>query len=969
MRSPLRPLAALLATTLLWATPAPLLAASAPATQQAPAPLDELVRKVDIPFEQFTLANGLRVVIHTDRKAPIVSVNVWYHIGSVDEPVGRSGFAHLFEHIMFRGSKHSRVDHFKPLEEAGGTQFNGTTDFNRTNYFQTVPTPALDLALFLESDRMGWLLPALTPDVIASERDIVLNEKRDGENQPGGLLFPALLAALYPADHPYSIPAIGREPDLRAATLADATRWFRTNYAPNNAVLVLAGDIDAKTARPMVERWFGQIPPGPTPARFASPVPRRTETTRQTLTDKVATTRLVRAWPLPGESTPGLAALEVGLATLGGGNTSLLFDRLVRTERLAVGVSASVASWEGASLALISAEVRPGVDPATVERRIDELLAQWKAEGPSPDELARVTTRAVGSTIRGLEQVGGFGGKGQALAEGAVFAGDPADYKRRLAEIAAATPTSVKAAAARWLGPGDHRVTLVPGERNPTTVNAPQAARTIARAEAPAPAAFAPQGLPADRSAGAPAVGDVTRLAATNVERARLSNGMQVQFVANRSVPVVRIQLALDGGIAADSRAQPGTQRLALGLLREGTDGAFGPLDGPEIARRLERLGASVSASAALDRTRFSLNALTPNLAPSLALFADIVARPTFPTDQLERVRGQVLASLASDETEPQGIALRAAPALLFGPDHPYGQSLSGNGTPEGVRAATRADLAAFHAALLQPDRAVLFVVGDTSLAAILPLLEASFGKLKPSAAPLPILSAKAAAPAPQAAGRILLYDRPGAPQAFILAGAPLPLTGRDDTLPLSLANDVFGGLATSRLWKSLREEKGWSYGASSSASATAREMPFLLTAPVDRAQTGPAIAEIRRLLAEFRTTNPPQAAEVDRARASSIRSLPGDFETGSATLGALERAVVLNRPDDYLATLPARIEGVPLEAVRKAPMPAPDDLAFIVVGDRATIEPQLKALNLPVEVRTTALPVIRMPSPDTNPR
>jgi predicted Zn-dependent peptidase len=950
-----RPLALLLAAVFLAAGPAPArapVAAPAAAAVQAPAPLAELVRSVDIPFEQFRLANGLRVIVHTDRKAPIVSVNVWYHVGSVDEPVGRSGFAHLFEHIMFRGSEHSRVDHFKPLEEAGGTQFNGTTDFNRTNYFQTVPTPALGLALFLESDRMGWLLPALTPEVLASERDIVLNEKRDGENQPGGLLFPALLAALYPADHPYSIPAIGREPDLRAASVEDAKRWFRTHYGPNNAVLVLAGDIDTKTARPMVEHWFGQIPPGPTPARFASPVPERRATTRQTLTDKVATTRLVRAWPLPGQDTPGLAALEVGLATLGGGPTSLLFDRLVRTERLAVGVSASVASWEGASLALVSAEVRPGVDPATVERRIDELLTQWKAEGPSAEELARVATRAVGGTIRGLEQVGGFGGKGQALAEGAVFADDPADYRRQLTEIAAATPETVKAAAARWLGAGDHRVMLVPGARNPTSVTAPQAARTVARAEAPAATGFRPEGTPADRKAGAPAVGEVTRLAAPTVERAKLSNGMEVQFVANSAVPVVRVQLALDGGIAADSRTKPGTQRLMLGSLREGTAGALGPLDGPEIARRLEALGASVSASAALDRTRFSLNALTPNLAPSLALFADIVAAPTFPEDQLERIRGQALASLASEGTEPQGIAFRAAPALLFGPDHPYGQSLSGNGTPDGVKAVTRADLAAFHSGILQPDRAVLFVVGDTSLAAIRPLLEQHFGKLKARAPPLGALTAPAVAPAPQAAGRIILYDRPGAPQSFILAGSPLPITGRDDILPLSLANDVFGGLATSRLWRLLREEKGWSYGASSSASATAREMPFLLTAPVDRAQTGPAIAEIRRLLGEFRTTNPPQPAEVDRARASSIRSLPGDFETGGAMLGALERAVVLKLPDDYLATLPGRIEAVPMDAIRAAPMPAAGALAFIVVGDRATVEPQLKALGLPVEVR-----------------
>ena len=930
--------------------PAPVPAPGAPRLQ-APAPLSELVRSVDIPYEQFTLANGLRVIVHTDRKAPIVSVNVWYHVGSVDEPKGRSGFAHLFEHIMFRGSEHSRVDHFKPLEEAGGSQFNGTTDFNRTNYFQTVPTPALDLALFLESDRMGWLLPAIDTKVLESEREIVLNEKRDGENQPGGLMFPALLAALYPADHPYSIPAIGREPDLRAASVEDAKRWFRTHYGPNNAVLVLAGDIDAATARPMVEKWFGQIPPGPTPARFASPVPVRPGPTRQTLADKVATVQLIRAWPLPGQDTPGLAALEVGLATLGGGPTSLLYDRLVRRERLAVGVSASVYGWEGASLALIGADVRPGVDPAVVEKRIDELLAEWKASGPSADELARIATRSVSGTIRALEQVGGFGGKGQTLAEGAVFAGDPADYKRQLAEIATATPESVKAAAARWLTPNDHRITLVPGDRNPTRIDAPQAERIIAEAARPPAPGFRPQGIPADRSRGAPAAGEITRLATAKIERATLSNGMKVQLVANPAVPVVRIQLALDGGVSADSADRPGTQRLMLGLLREGTNGALGPLDGPEIARRLERLGASVSASAALDRTRITLNALAPNLAPSLQLFADIVQAPAFPEDQLERIRAQVLADLANEATEPGGIALRAAPPLIYGPDHPYGRSFNGNGTPEGVKAVTRADLSAFHSALLQPADSMLFVVGDTSMATILPLLEQHFGRIRAASPPLPLV--KAATPAPQAAGRIVLYDRPGAPQAFILAGAPLPLTGRDDILPLTLANDVFGGLATSRLNRLLREAKGWSYGASSSAAPTRGNMPFLLTAPVDSARAGDSIVAIRGLLAEFRGARPPEASEVDRARAASVRSLPAEFETGGAILAAMERAVVLNRPDDYLTTLPERIDRVPLDAVRAAPMPAAGDLVFIVVGDRATIEPQLKTLGLPVEIRS----------------
>lgn len=923
--------------------------AVAAASPPGPVPLAALAERVAIPYETFTLRNGLRVVVHTDRKAPLVSVTVWYHVGSVDEPKGMSGFAHLFEHIMFRGSKHSRQDHFRSLEEAGATQMNGTTDFNRTTYFQTVPTPALELALFLESDRMGWLEPVIDQAVLDSERDIVLNEKRDGENAPGGLLLPALLAALYPPDHPYSIPAIGREPDLRAATVEDARGWFRSHYGPNNAVLVLAGDIDAATARPMVARWFGQIRPGPRPARFAAPVPERRETTRQTIRDRVATVRLVRAWALPGERTAGMADLDVGLATLGAGPTSLLFDRLVRAERLAVGVSAGLSGFERASLATLSVEVRPGVDPDVVEARVDELLAGWLAAGPDADEVARVATRAVAATIRGLEQVGGFGGKGQALAAGMVFAGDPGDYRRRLAELAAVTPGRVRAAANRFLAAGEHRLRLEPGERDPVTIDAPQAERVVASAARPAPRRFRPQGVAADRRAGPPAVaGEAPALKTPPIERARLSNGIEVQLVTNRAVPVVRVQLAVDGGIAADSRERPGTQRLMLAALREGTAGRLGGLDGPEIARRLERLGASVSASAAFDRTRFGLNALAPNLEASVALFADIVTAPTFPDGEVERLRGQLLASLASEAVNPQGLALRAAPALAYGRAHPYGASFTGNGTEAGVKAVTRADLLRFHAGLLQPGAALIKVVGDTDMATILPLLEAGFGGIR--ASPPTARPTGWAAPAPTGAGRVRLIDRPGAPQALVLGAAALPLTGRDDTLALNLANDVFGGMATSRLMKVLREEKGWSYGASSSISGTRLEMPFILSAPVDRARAGETIETVRRMLAELRAGRPVSAEELARARLSTVRALPGDFETGGALLAALERNAMLGRPDDWLDRLPQRLEAVPLDAVQAAALPKPDELAFIVVGDAATLRPQLQALGLPLD-------------------
>ena len=931
--------AALLATTALHADPAP---------------LADLVKQVDIPYEQFTLPNGLRVVVHTDRKAPLVHVGVWYHVGSVDEPVGRSGFAHLFEHLMFYGSEHHPGEHFKPLEAIGATDFNGTTSYDRTNYFQTVPTPALDLALFLESDRMGYLLPALTPEKLEAQRKVVLNEKRQGDNAPGGLTQYELLKELFPADHPMSVSTIGKPADLNAATLDDARQWFKGNYGPNNAVLVLAGDIDVATAKPLVEKWFGEIPAGPTPGRYGGWVPIRTETTRATMTDKVATTRVSRYWAVPGRTEAAeVADLQVALAILAGGATSRLHQALVRDERLAVGVGAGVSDQELAGIASLVAEVAPGVDPAKVEQRIDEILADFLKNGPTADEVDRVAMRAVSGTIRGLEKVGGFGGKGVALAEGLLYTGNAGDYRDDLMNYAAATPGSVRRAADKWLRQGDFRLTLKPGERAARDVELPPSVRLPA--SLPQPAVKAETGPPADRSK-APLAGPATDFTLPAIERAKLSNGMEVVFARTTAVPVVRMMLSVPGGVPADSRDKPGTQTMMLGLVDEGTDGELGPMDGTGIARLSERLGLGLGASASLDRTRFTLNALTPNLAESVALFADVVRHPSFPEDQLERVRVQALTQLKREETDPNSLAVRALPARLYGPNHPYGSSFSGSGTEAGLKAITRDDLVAFHRTSLNPGSAQLFIVGDTDMETLKPLLEKAFGDWV--ADPSATAPVAAPAPAPQGTGRILFIDRPGAEQSVIVAAAPSALKGGDDILALNLANDVFGGLASARLNQELREKRNWSYGAYSSLSPTREAMPFLLSAPVETAATGDSIAAIRKLLVDFHGKAPPTADEIGPARANVIRSLPGDFETGGALLSALERSANLGRADDYLQTLPARLAAVTDKAVSSAPLPRADQLVWIVVGDAKNVLPQLKGLGLPVDVEPAKPPL-----------
>lgn len=918
--------------------------AAAPA-QTAAAPLAELVKGVDIPYDSFTLPNGLRVVVHSDRKAPLVSVGVWYHVGSKDEPVGKSGFAHLFEHLMFYGSEHSKVEHFVPLEAVGASDFNGTTSFDRTNYYQTVPTTALDLALFLESDRMGWLLPALTQERLDAQRKVVLNEKRQGDNEPYGLVSYALFSGLFSSGNPYSQSTIGRPADLERASLADAKYWFGTRYGPNNAVLVLAGDIDVREARPMVEKWFGQIPAGPTPPRFAVPPPSRTQTVRRTLHDRIATTRLMRAWAAPSGDDPDAIPLSIAMTVLGGGQTSRLEEALVRREKLAVGVSASYSDFEKAGIAAVTVDLAPGADPAKVEARLDALIADFLARGPTQDEVERVAMRAVSGTIRGLEKVGGSGGKGAALAEGMLYYGDPGRWRTDLLNYARATPEAVRAAAARRIAHGDLRLTILPGDREAGDLDPANPTRTVSTPEKPA-AASKPVGVVADRSSP-PAAGPATDFTLPPVEKATLSNGMQLAVIHRDAIPVVRMSMVFPIGVAGDSREKPGLQQLMLSMMDEGSNGRLGALDGPEVTMRLERLGGALSASASLDRTRFAVNALKPNLDQTLALFSDMVRAPAFPASELERVRGQALTSLKAEENDPMGIAYQALPQMIYGIVHPYGASFTGSGTEAGLKAVTRDDLLRFHRRL-NPAVATLLVIGDTSLQDMRPRLERLFGDWKgtPVTASAPIPSPMPPAP------HILFIDRPGSPQGMILAGAATPLTGSDDGLALSLKNDVFGGLTTSRLFQLLREEKGWSYGAYSGLSETRGAMPFIIQAPVETDHVGDSIVAIRQVLDGIGGSAPPTAKEIANARMGMVRGLPGQFETMGALMSATERNQMLDRPDDYLTTLPRRLLALPDAAVAEAPLPPSSALSFVVVGDAQKLLPQLHATGLKVEVR-----------------
>jgi predicted Zn-dependent peptidase len=916
------------------------LAAMSAAAPAAAAPVSSLVQRVDIPFQSFTLANGLKVLVHEDRKAPVVAVSVWYNVGSKDEPTGKTGFAHLFEHLMFNGSENSPGEFYEAIQQFGATDYNGTTNFDRTNYFQTVPRAALERTLFLESDRMGHLLGAVTQEKLDNQRGVVQNEKRRGDNQPGGLVFYRLLEELYPEGHPYRHSVIGSMADLDAASLADVQNWFKENYGPNNAVLVLAGDIDAASARPLVEKYFGDIKRGPVNEPAKASIPTLSSPKSVVMKDRVAATTVSRYWPAPGLLDEQLVPLDIAGSVLGGLSSSRLDNALVREEKLAVSVSAGHVGFQRVGWFSVSATVRPGVDPALVGRRLDELVAKFVAEGPTEAEVNRAAVTEVSGRIRGLEQVGGFGGKAVALAEGQVYAGDPLYYKKTLARYGKTSPAQVRAAAQRWLTKPALNFVLEPGERE-----AYQEAKTVAAAapvkteKAPAPAAKPTRQMPD--------VGSFSALDFPDVQHASLSNGVKVHYAQRAVVPTTRIALTFDAGTAADPVAARGTQTLMLGLIDEGT----ATRSSTQIAEEQERLGALISASSTIDRTNVALAALTPNLAPSLDLLADIVRNPAFAPAEVERVKAQQLTAIAQELKDPQGIAGRMLPTLLYGREHPY--ATSGAGDAGAVAKLGRADLVAFKDRWLRPDNMEIFVVSDVPLTQLLPMIEARFGNWQAPSAPRGTKSFTAKIPAPQQ--RVVLIDRPGSPQSLIYGGVVTPLKGTEDLIDLTSANEILGSNFLSRINMDLRETKGWSYGVSGTVQRRVEDVPYIISAPVQADRTADSLTALMTQLEGFLGSNGVTSAELTRTISNNVRSLPGSFETSAAVLNAMQTNVLYKRPDNYHETLAGIYQAqtqARLDAAARAAI-NPKNIVWVVVGEAAKVQPQLAKLGIPVEVRT----------------
>jgi predicted Zn-dependent peptidase len=874
----------------------------------------------DIPFERFRLDNGLTVVVHTDRKAPIVAVNIWYHVGGKDEPADRQEFAHWFEHLMFQGSENYRDEFFKPFEEIGATDQNGTTSADRTNYFQNVPTTALDRALWMESDRMGHLLGALDQKVIDEQRGVVQNEKRQRENQPYGKVWDRVFEASFPQGHPYHAPDVAAGDLLKGATVEEAKDWFRKYYGAANATLVLAGDIDVATAREKAQKYFGHIPPGPPLTRHAVNIAPRTDARRDVMYDRVPQPRIVRTWNVPPTTDADSEILGLFAQVLGGSAASRLDARMVHRDQVADGVSAFSFGQEIAGLFGIQVDVKADRDPAAVEKVLDEELARLLAEGPTKDELERARTVVRAGFVRGIERIGGFGGKADVLAECQVFHGDPGCFRNQLATIDAATPAQVRDVARRWLGQGSYTLTVLPyGQLK----NAAQSA--------------------VDRSLGVPKVDAFPDLSFPALERFTLSNGVPVVLARRPEIPVVQVQAMFDAGFASDAGGKLGAAAFAMGMLDEGA-GDYAAL---EFAARAEDLGASVGAGAALDSSSAFVSALSDQLDPSLALFATMLREPRLDAAEIERVRKQWLAQIAREKTQPNSIAQRLLPPLMYGTQHPYGIPFTGSGTEASIAALTRDDLKAHLDAWIRPDNMRLVVVGDTTPEAIKPLLEKHLGGWK---APAAARGAKSVGEvALPSKPRVFLVDRPEAQQAFILAGHVIPSSKSPRNLEIESALGVIGGLFSSRLNMNLREDKNWSYGAYAFSSGAQHQRPMLVFAPVQTDKAVDSLKELKREFEEYVSTRPAAPEEVAKVIANDVRGLPGSFETAAAVRSAITGILLYDRPDDYVRTLKARTEAQTVDAVNAAAKAViqPSAMTWVVVGDLSKIEQGIRGLGL----------------------
>ena len=894
-----------------------------------------------IKFEKYTLANGLVVILSEDHRLPLVSTNIWYHVGPANEIAGRTGFAHLFEHMMFEGSKHVPANaHIRFLEAAGASDLNGTTDFDRTNYFETLPSNQLELALWLESDRMGYLPDKLDQASLTNQQDVVRNERRQNiENSPYGIVEEGVFHLLFPKSHPYHADVMGSHADIQAAKLEDVRNFFKLYYAPNNASLAIVGDFDPAQAKQWVEKYFGPLKRGTPVPKIAAVTPPIATERRAVIHDQVELSRLYVAWLTPPIFKPGDSDADLASDILGGGKSSRLYKKLVYDKQIALDVSASQQSLTLGSVFEIVVTARPGHTAAEMEKAVDEELAAFRKNGPTQVELDRARNGIETEMIQGLERLGGFGGVADRLNQYNHYLGNPDYFRQDVHRYEVETTDSVRTFAQEKLKPTSRVVVYgIPGKPDlasdvPTPKNL-QKGQSSGGESVTADAAWRENPPPA---------GPAHELNLPLPDIFKLSNGLTVYYHYRAGLPVAAANLVFRTGSGANPVDKPGLASFTSNMLQQGTQAR----DATQIADEAALLGTTLSSNVSMDASSVGSSSLTKNFAGVLDLISDVVLHPTFPPDEVERRRASRLAALTDERSDPETVVARTSVAALYGPRSPYGYD--NTGTEASNKAMMRDDMVNFWKTNYVPNNAALVVSGNIPVEDLKALAENKFGAWKAGE----ILQSNIG-DLESTKAKIVIVNRSGAQQTMVRMLETGVARATPDYPALEVMNSELGGLFSSRINLNLREEHGYTYGAGSSFVYRRPLGYFAVGGGIRTDVTAPAVTEILNEIHRMMDTQM-KPDELSLAKDSQSRSLPGMFETNNGEAGALSEIFVYNLASDYFSTLPERLNAVTAEDAEMVAKKYlhPDQLILVCVGDRAKIEPELLKLDLgAVEIR-----------------
>ena len=904
-----------------------------------------------VDYEKYTLENGLDVVLHVDRSDPIVAVAVTYHVGSARERPGKTGFAHLFEHLLFLDSENLGRGGIDILIDKVGGSMNGSTNRDRTNYYQVVPRDALEKVLWAESDRMGYFINTVTGEVVEKEKQVVKNEKRQSyDNRPGGHTYFVIDRNIYPPAHPYHWQVIGSLEDLDTATLADVREFYHAWYGPNNATLVLSGDFDPAEARSWIDKYFREIPAGSAPPRTPEVPPvDLNETKRLFHEDKLARVpTLTMSWPTVRTYHADAYPLELLAALLAEGKKSPLYAVIVDQEKLAPSVDAYTEGGELAGKFNIWIQGFEGVDLNRVDRAIRTALDRFDQEGFTEADLDRVKAVRETAFYDGYRSISSVLGKAFALAEYNIFAGSPGYLAEDIRRVLSVTPDAVVRVYERYIRdrhfvatsfvPAGEAALALADSVRAEVVEEPIITGREAELAAPPERNVAKTPSSFDRSVE-PLFGPAPSLTVPEIWTATLANGVEGYGIEHTEVPVVRFTIRLRGGLLLDDPSKVGVANLVAQMMTEGT-AARTP---EELEEAIDALGSSISVSAGRESLTVSGSTLRRNYDPTMALVQEILLEPRWDEDEFTRIRQRTINRLRQQSADPNAIATNTFNRLIYGTDHILSNNILG--TTESVESITIEDLRDYYQRYVSPSVASVHVVGDMSKDGAL----ASMAGLGERWEAVEVNFPRYELPDGDEGGRIFLVDVPGASQSVIRVGAMALAETDSDFFPASVMNLRLGGVFVSRLNQVLREQKGYTYGASSRFSGSDLPGPFTVGTGVRSNVTLESVELIRDILAGYSDGFTPD--DLETTQSYLIRSNARAFETLRSKISMLEKISTLGFPLDYVVERERVVENMTLERVRELARRYVDParMVFLVVGDARTQLPRLSAAGLGV--------------------